>query len=217
MSQISNIHAFVPFVAGSSKAANEQRLMKIGYKVTKNQKNPKKSVCASIPPVNADMWAEENVVLRIAPHINQFLEDVQDKIGRALYEAGKNEVRDEDISIEQVIAYLDSESNGNRLTKEVVEKWFTESLQDYLSTAVMEKMGITEYEDEKIVQMMNAYKGSFAALSGGATIYPIDKVNQLLRALEFTSSEDNSGVGEKLKNRLEGMMKPSKDEMLLNL
>jgi hypothetical protein len=220
MSNVSNVHAVVPFVSGKSVALTGQRLAKVGYKTT--DKNPAKypSVCASIPQIDSDAVTE--TLPRLMDHIKEYLESVQDKIFKNVYEANKGQMTnltDEDISVEACIAYLEAESNGKRMTKESVEQWFGQYLEENLTVAIAEKLGCQNEEDIKnknVQGIVNGYKGMLSALSGGATMYAKDKVDSLIRALEFSAAEDNTGIADKLRNRLNGMNKES-NAVLVNL
>jgi len=209
MSNVSNAHSITGFVAGKSAALTGQRLCKVGYKSTKNASAQFPSVCVSIPPVTQNDWLDDGILQRLTPHLNEYLEGVQDKIVRSLYESAGGKlslVLNEEISVDQCIKYLEAESTGGRMTKEMVEKWFGANLRENLQIAVAEKMGTEDPEAPEVIQMVNGYKGMYASLSGGATMYPVAKVKQLLRALEF--SADNEGEIEgKIRNRLEGMLK----------
>jgi hypothetical protein len=89
MSNVSNRHAVVPFVAGTSKPLSDQRLCKAGFKLTEKMKKEGKkalpSVCASVPAL--DTGAVSVMVAELMPHIVAMLEKAQDEILRAKYEA----------------------------------------------------------------------------------------------------------------------------------
>lgn len=220
MSTISSVHSIIPFIAGKTQPMAGNRLCKVGYKETKNTPAKYPSVAVSVPPVVFDDYSEEGLFYRLSPHLNEYLQTIQDKIVRSLYESSegkKKEIHDSDISMEQVIAFLESESSGNRMTKEMVEVWFDRNLKDNLTVAVCEKLGKDDLEDKEVAGMVNSYRGLYSALSGGATLYAKNKVDQLLRALEFSVAEDNSGIGERLSKRLNDMKMEKKEIELADL
>lgn len=149
MSNISNIHSLVPFVSGTSKPLSGQRLAKIGFKKSKENPNPLQSVCASVPFLQKESL-EENMAA-LLPHVGRMLEGVQDQIIRSLYEGSKGlrkEVRDEEISVQQCILFLNAESTGSRMSAESIGQWFAASLQDSLVILIAEKLGFAQGEND---------------------------------------------------------------------
>lgn len=215
MSNISNRHNVVAFDAKTSKPLSDQRLAKVGYKSSKA--NPAKfpSVCASIPFLTN--WSEtQSESLR--PYIVQLVQDTQDKILRSLYESSDgslSSVSDDDLSMDQVIAYLQSESAGDRLTKERIAEWFDSSMKDNLTVVIMEKLGTEDLEDIRIAQHIAGYKGLFASLSKDTGhINPVQN-KALLKALEVTATDDE--ISKRITSKLEKMMNAPKIEDLLEL
>lgn len=149
MSNVSNIHSLVPFISGESKPLTGQRLAKIGFKKSKDNPNPLQSVCASVPFLSTESVKDNMTAL--LPHVGRMLEGVQDQIIRSLYEGSKGlrkEVRDEEISVAQCIAFLNAESTGNRLSAESIAAWFASSLQDSLIVLIAGKLGFAQSDDE---------------------------------------------------------------------
>ena len=129
MSNVSNRHSVVPFVAGTSKPLTGQRLARAGFKLTEKMKAAGKtalpSVCASVPQI--DPAAVQVFISELMPHIGNMLEKAQDEILRAKYEASggtATELTDEEISIPQCLAFLNAESTGSRLSAETIGAWF---------------------------------------------------------------------------------------------
>jgi hypothetical protein len=152
MSVVSNVHSVVPFVSGESKPLGGQRLSKVGFKLTEKMKKEGQtalpSVCASVP-----FLAREEVMGNIEallPHVGTMLEGVQDAIFRSLYEASKGqrkELRQEEISVQACIAYLEAEAAGSRMSAESIRAWFKVSLNQNLLIVVAEKLGYGEQEE----------------------------------------------------------------------
>lgn len=213
MSNIDNRHNVVPFDSKTSKPFSGQRLAKVGYKSSKLKPAQFPSVCASIPPIQD--WTE-NQNLRLRPYFVQMIEDTQDKILRSLYESSDgslSSVSDEDLSVDQVIAYLQSESSGDRLTKEKIAAWFEDSVRDNLTVVIMEKLQTENLEDVRIAQHLAGYKGLFANLSKDSGNVNPTQIRALRKALEVAAVDDE--IGKRLDSKLEGMQnRPAMEELL---
>lgn len=215
MSMIDTRHNVVPFDAKTSKAFGDNRLAKVGYKSSKT--NPAKfpSVCASIPVLSN--WTEqESNSLR--PYIVQMVQDTQDKIIRSLYESSDGtltSVSDADICMAQVIGYLQSESAGDRLTKDRIVAWFDESLRDNLTVVICEKLGTDNLDDVRVIQHLAGYRGLFGSLSKDSGAMNDTQIRALRKALEITAADDDTS--KRLDSKLESMMNRPKMEELLEL
>ena len=158
---ISNRHPLNLFVAGKSEAMGGQRLARVGYKSSKDKATGKvnaatfPSVCASVPVIPAEGILA--AVPRILDHIRVLLEAGQDGIIKSLYESAGGamiEVSNDDISMENIIAFMDASEAGNRLTKEILEAWFTAHLADNLFIAFTEKLGFSEINADVTITVM---------------------------------------------------------------
>lgn len=210
MSQIATRHNVLPFVAGTSKAFGDQRLAKIGYKSSTDKKTKREipakfpSVCVSVPPVSN--WSE-NQNQRLLPHFRTMLEGVQDKVIKSLYESKEgalSSVSDEDISIDQCIAFLESEATGDRLTKEKIGEWFDANLRDNLTVVIAEKLGTEDIEDIRVTQHLVGYRGLFGKLSKDSGELQEPQIRGLRKALEVCAVDDD--VSARLIGKLESMM-----------
>jgi hypothetical protein len=174
MSNVSNRHAVVPFVAGTSKPLSDQRLCKAGFKLTEKMKKEGKkalpSVCASVPAL--DTGAVSVMVAELMPHIVAMLEKAQDEILRAKYEAAGGvctEITDEELSIPQCIAYLNAEGAGSRLSVESIGLWFDTALNDAVTLLVADKLGFdlsTPEQDEVVAKHVKSRRDIMAMLAG---------------------------------------------------
>lgn len=215
MSIISNRHSVVPFVAGTSKPFPEQRLAKVGYKSSKA--NPAKfpSVCASVPTIAG--WSE-NQSARLKTHFVQLLADTQDKIFRSLYESSDGSILsigDDEISVDQCIAYLEAESTGDRLTKERIVEWFNDNVSDNLSVVICEKLSVDNPDDLRVQQTLNAYRGLFGSLSKDSGALQEKQVTGLRKAIEVSAVDDE--IAKRLDGKLAAMLNRPKLEELLEL
>ena len=221
MSLFSTAHNVTAYDAKKSSALTGQRLAKIKYKTT--AKTPAKfpSVCASVPFIDTKSEQFLECLPALTVHIRAMLETAQDGIIRSLYESSDgtlSQVTDSDISIHACIAYLEAESTGGRLTKEQIDAWFTESVSDYVSALIVEKLGysgeLTSEQETTVSRHVTGYKDMYSALAGGKTFYQEKQCNSLLRVLDLIDSDDMS---EKLRARIVGMLNKPKIEELLEL
>lgn len=218
MSNVSNVHDVVPFVAGKTAPLTGQRLAKVGYKTT--AKNPAKfaSVAVSVPQINP-AHIQENLTA-LLPYIGTMLEETQDKVIRSLYESkdGKlTQVTDADISIQACIAFLESEAAGDRLKKEHIEAWFDRVCKDNTFTLIAEKLGFTgdTLTDEQIAVVdkhVRTYRDILSMLAGGRTVLTPVQIKSCKTVIEV--SEDDSGIGQKLIARLNALEAPKTAEFL---
>ena len=99
MSNVSNVHDVIPFVAGKSAALTGQRLARVGYKST--AKNPAKfpSVAVSVPFLSDDSLREN--MDSLLPYIKGMMEKTQDDVIRSLYESKDGSLKIETLSGEE--------------------------------------------------------------------------------------------------------------------
>ena len=226
MSNISNRHAVSPFVAGKSEALSGQRLAKVGFKLTEKMKKEGKSVLpsvfASVPVIDV----QESITdwTPWFPHIRVLMENAQDGIFRAAYEQSGGTlqaVTDDMISPAAILAYLDAETAGGRLTVEVASSWFDAQVADNLYTLIAEKLGyagqdaLTEDQDTTVKQHLAGYRGLMGKLAGGKTILNEKQLHGLGVALDIASVEDD--ICTKLRAKIAAMKQPQKVEELLEL
>lgn len=221
MSHFSTAHTVTKFDAKKSQALSGQRLAKIRYKTTANQSAKFPSVCVSVPFIGADEIDNTVTISKLLPHIRAMLENAQDGVIRSLYESKEGsltQVTDSDISIDACISYLDAESQGSRLTKEFISAWFNESMQDYVTALIVEKLGyddsMSEEQVNTVSRHVNGYRDLYASLAGGKTVLQDKQIASLLNVLGLVDSDETS---EKLKARLVAMSQKPKIEELLEL
>lgn len=219
MSNISNRHTVTKFVAGESKPLSGQRLARVGYKTT--HKTPAKypSICASVPQINPEHILGN--VTKLLPYICTMLEETQDKILRSLYESSDGTlqaVTDDDISVEQCVAYLAAEAAGTRLTTELVEAWFDAQVSDNLVVVVATKLGYSDLTPENLPTVqkhVKVYRALLSSLAGGKTVLTPTQIQGCKRALEVSSVDDETS--RKLNARLTALEAKPKMEELLEL
>lgn len=219
MSNVSNVHDVVPFVAGKTNPLSGQRLAKVGYKSTAKNPAKFKSVAVSVPQINPDDISAN--ITQLLPYIGTMLENVQDNVIRSLYESkdGKlTQVLDSDISIQACIAFLESEAAGDRLKKEHIESWFDRVCAENTFTLIAEKLGysgdseLTQEQMATVEKHVKVYRDILSMLSGGRTVLTPVQIKSCRTVIEV--SEDDSGIGQKLLARLKAMETPKVSEML---
>lgn len=207
MSNIDTKHNVRPYTSGVTKAFTGQRLATVTYKTDKVSGIKPDSVCVSVPMINQqDVITNQNYFLK---HMITLCERTQDGIIRDAHEAGKIDISDDEISIDSVIAYLEAESTGGRMTKVAATQWFDNVLADSIAVALASKLGISEVptkeESDKIDMLLSDFRNSIGALTAGNTSYDNGTCLQLKKALSFAPEDDV--IAEKFNNRLDTMMK----------
>ena len=219
MSNVSNVHDIVPFVAGKTAPLSGQRLAKVGYKSTKQ--NPAKfaNVAVSVPHFTPEQVQENYKAL--LPYIGNMLESAQDKVIRSLYEGKEGAlqiVQDHEISIPAIISFLESEAAGDRLKKADIESWFDRVCKDNVYVLLAEKLGFdepNEDQDKVLNKHVAVYKDILSMLAGGKTLLTPVQIKSCQTVID--ASSDDSGIGEKLSARLKVMSQPKVTEDFLSL
>ena len=224
MSVVSNRHAVVPFIAGTSAPMSGQRLARVICKqtalMTKQGITALPSVCASIPMLPVPTAEQINELM---PHIVSMLESVQDGILRARYEASQGSldtITDDDLSVEQCIAFLNAKAAGNRITGDSVRAWFNATMAETMLVFIAEKLKFNELTPEVVKTCephVNGYRELFAVLGAGKTVLPENQLKQLQFALGLISSDDP--MAQRLMDRITAMRQPKepKKQELLSL
>ena len=232
MSVISNVHTLFPFVSGESKPMNGQRLAKVGFKNTKAMEakglKALPSVCASVPFLSRDEVLGQ--IDALLPHVGTMLENVQDQIIRGLYEGKKGQlenVRDEDISVAQCIAFLEAEATGSRLSSESIKAWFAASLASQFSQIIImdalkygtEPDALTEEQTQTVQKHVGVYGDVMAMLAGkGLTrsSFSDKQWARLTQILDLTLEESpEDSFAQKLKDKMGVISKAVKVEDII--
>lgn len=135
-------HAFVVLEKNTNPLSG-QRLVRLIAKSARGSaggdKNPNltQSMAVSIPFVSTEAVVE--MIDKLLPHVIGMVQDAQDKIIREhRIESGSNEINQRLIDVDAVIAYLDASAAGDRVSKEYLTEWFT----DTYGVAVVEWIGV---------------------------------------------------------------------------
>jgi hypothetical protein len=218
MSVIGNRHAVTPFVSGSSKAQHGQRLAKVGYKSTKQTPAKFPSVCVSVPLIPAEMI--EGNIKRLIPYIGEMLAEAQNGVIRSLYEGSMGNlsaVSDEDIGIDAICGYLESQANGDRLSGDSIGAWFDSAAADSVTVLIADKLGFdlsTPEQEQTVAKHVRIYKALMVSLSG-KELAPTVQQKQAMRVV-LKISEDESPIAAKLTAKLDALdKKPDMEALLL--
>jgi hypothetical protein len=190
-------HTVTNYDPKASKPFTGQRLSKVTYKTITDKDNPlygvkRDSKCVSLPVIPvADVVTNINA---LAPYMVEYLHSVQDKIVREKIDAGATSIAMADINIPAIIDYLDTNNESGRLTKESVAAWFNENIADNLTVTLADKLGIsenpTDAESNKIIAVVEAFKGKISSLAGGKTAFEPKICKSLINALELAPAGD---------------------------
>jgi hypothetical protein len=205
----------VSYITGDKpKKGSEFRLAKITFKTDKQTGIKADSKAVELPIISANEIS--NNAMALIPAITNMLASVQDSIIRENIENGKKFISITDISIPNLIAYLASESKGERLSKEYLNNWFDSELLEPLTIAISEKIALSGIATDKqldvINDTVNAYKVNIAKLASPNTNFDDSIKAMLIKALNFAS--DNA-IAITLINKLNVMVKPTVQLMAL--
>jgi len=186
-------HDLVAYTSGVTKPLTGQRLAVVNYRTDKVTGIKKDSVCVSLPTISAEeITANLNSLL---PAITVYLNKVQDDMVRAIAESGSKFVKTNEVDITAIIASLaDSDSSGNRLTKESIGNWFDANISETLMVTLADKLGLSDdASDEdlaKVSAITNEYKEKISALAGGKTSYTPKIAESLKKCVALAGSDD---------------------------
>jgi len=225
MSVIGNRHTVTPFISGESKAQHGQRLAKVGYKSTKDKETKKEippkfpSICVSVPQIPAEFLSADNIK-RLAPYIGSMLEEAQNGVIRSLYESSQGSlsaVSDDDIGIDAICGYLESQANGDRLSGDSIGAWFDTAARDNLTVIFADKLGFdlsTPEQEQTVAKHCGMYRALMVSLSG-KELAPTIQQKQAMRVV-LRVSEDDSVIAQKLTAKLDQLdKKPDMEALLL--
>lgn len=197
MSNVSNRHAVVPFVAGTSKPFADQRLARAGFKLTEKMKAAGKtalpSVCASVPFIVGE--AITGNLTALLPHIGAMLEKAQDEILRSKYESSGGlcaDITDDEISVTACIAFLNAESTGSRLSADTIGHWFDAALTDALTILIAEKLGFdlsTADQEQTVAKHVKNHRDVLGMLAGKNVILAPRQISAITNMLELAEED----------------------------
>jgi len=223
MSNVSNRHAFA-ILNKDSKPFTGQRLARVIAKADKSGNYPDnltESRCVSIPPI-MDSEIEKNIQ-KLYPHISRMLADVQDKIIRELrIDTGCTEIADSAISVMACIEYLESDATGNRVTKEMLESWFTEDYTEIAGEYIARAMSfdpdsLTDNQLEQVGKKINVLRDMFAGFSSGKYSPDDAKIKALKKFISFAGEiAENDPRMQAINTRMDKIVAKRAEDMSTN-
>lgn len=193
------------------------RTSKLLYKVNPNTKKAlAENSCVFLPAIAA---AElEKNLSGLSDYLCNYLETVQDKIIRELHLTGVASVKPEQVSIASIISYLESTTTTSRLSGDDIKAWFDADMKEGLLFAFVESMGldadnISEEDLQRVEIVVGAYRGKFAMLASGKTVFKVEDIEQLTKALNVCGLAD-SPLGSRFIARMSNMTAKSEDVLM---
>lgn len=208
MSVISSRHQVLPFVSGKSAALSGQRMLKIGYKSTKEggkvipPKYPPHF--ASVPFIgNLQTLMDEinfSGLDALSESIIGYIETLQNDTAKAVFESadGKlDSLADSEINLHAINRWLlESSPTMGRLTKETISQWFTESLAENWGIMVADKLRLSDNPDAlrhpAVIQQVNICKANFEGLSNPNATFSDLQLKNMKGGLELCENTESS-------------------------
>jgi len=184
----------------------------VRYRVTGTNKVDKPAKMATIPQIklDADSYllpkAAETVLLGL-------LEDQQDGMIRDMIEAGSQNIKWEDLTLEKVLSALTATRISNRLTREIVELWADAAIRpstDKRAAQVAEAKGFANDPAKVAAQQaatFNAYKENLAKLAAAVPNLGMETANQLDVFMKASALDDD--IAKVLKRKLFAILNPA--------
>ena len=200
MSNVSSNHSVFPFVAGESKPLSGQRLARVLYKPRGNKPQQYPSVCVSVPMIPVSVCSDT----RLHPFFVEYLETVQDRVIKGLYENRKgslDRVSDDDISPDAMLAYLVAESAGDRISGDSIGAWFDSQVRDSLTVVVCEKLGTEDLDDPRVFKSIEQFREILSLIAAKEIRFNEKQKHAINRMFELAGNVE--GFGQKLKDRFD--------------
>lgn len=182
---IGNNHLFSPLTKDSKALAADQRLVRLIAKGKEKHENLQASLCVSVPVVSQD--AIVNVIDKLLPHVVGMVQDAQDKIIREWrLEHGRNEIPQDVFGVEQVIAWLDANARGDRVSAEYLAEWFMDGYEEIAKEFIQAAMG-GNVTDTVIAQKTNVLREMFTGFASAKYSPSIPVCKAITRFAEYSA------------------------------
>lgn len=148
-----------------AKKADTGKTDEKGEKIKAYHPNLTETVSVSVPTVSDDLIIDS--AINLIPHIRNLVMDAKKELVKELILSDAiTSVHDDQISMTAVIAYLDSNAAGNRMTTELVSAWFTEYYGEAALKFVSRKLGgniadMSDAHKAMAEKYVNALRGIF--------------------------------------------------------
>lgn len=173
----------------------------------------RKSVCVDVPNVDIQVTP---TVLQVA--LTAAFIDIQDEFIRTSIEgwqaAGKENMffTYDDLSTEKLAAWYAEKATSGKLSGDTIKAWFELSLKNKLEEAFA---AIPDVTDDQVIKAVADYKDSFSKLASPAWSPTTAVAKQLANAVAKADQSDK--VTTQLASRLEKLLAPKKESLLLSL
>jgi len=130
------------------------------------------------------------------------LENAQDGILRSLYESSGGtltSVSDDELSIEQCIAWMNADRAGSRLNAESIGAWFDSSCADAIVVTAAEKLQTDNVDDPRIVATVKRFRDMLCMLTGKSAVTQV-QLDLASRALDISECDDE--MAQKLRQKI---------------
>lgn len=224
MSNVSNRHTFVT-LEKNTRALHGQRLVRLIAKKNKEDKyeNPNltQSLAVSVPPLSHDVIVEN--IERLIPHVAAYIESIQDTLIREYrISSGHDSIDESEFDIDHVIAHLESNVGGTRLTKEYLSKWFEETYSEsaarFIAQSLSFPMSLNEWsaqQAEVIETKVNVLRDMFAGFAGARYSPSIPQCRAMSRFVSYLG-EDADARLVSFGARAEAIRKQKESEMSMD-
>lgn len=196
MSIISDTHSFNK-LEKNSKPLNGQRLVRLIAKGENKHVNLSESLCVSVPRVTSEEVAD--VIDRLLPHIVGMVQDAQDKMIREYrIESGREAIQQSVIRMDEVVAWLDANAAGDRVTSEYLAEWFTEEYAEAAHQYIANAMGVDIVNGEVpevVMQKTAVLRDMFTGWSSGKYSPNIPKLKAMIKFAESVDELDGRMSG----------------------
>jgi hypothetical protein len=196
MSVISDVHSFVK-LDKDSKPAMGQRLVRLIAKGANKSPNLSESLAVSIPRITQNDVAD--VIDRLLPHVVGLVQDAQDKMIREIrIESGRDEIHQDQISMNECIAWLDATAAGDRVSSEYLTEWFAEEYREAAIGYIANAMQLDIVNGEAplvVVQKYNVLREMFAGWASPKYSPNIPKLKAMIKFAESVDELDGRMSG----------------------
>lgn len=191
MSLVSNVHDFIKLDKDAA-ALTGQRLVRLIAKGANKHPNLAESLAVSVPRVAQDDVVA--VIDRLIPHVVGLVQDAQDKIIREWrIEHGRDEIPQEVFSVDECVAWLDSNAAGDRVSAEYLGEWFAEEYGAVARSYIADAMGIDVVNGEVpevVEQKYNVLVSMFTGWASPKYSPNIPKLRAMIRFADAVSELD---------------------------
>ena len=128
-------------------------------------------------------------------HAIEYFKSIQNQIVAQNLKEGKNFVTSNDLSIDNIIVYLETVNSPEKWDSSKIASWFTETLAEVIGVALIER----GFDDDKLEKSLVAYSKLFADTFSSKSVIPRIKAEAIQKALNLTKGSDIENDSQVLK------------------